>query len=154
MPALVPGITRCTAKKAAARLVGSQDCTNRTAAGRLGSVVSDTLLRSVKRCRRFGSCAILPSNMSQNNSAAARLQSIERGFFELTKRHFPDLWQMYISANAPAEKVIAEYLLGSSRLVISGPTGTSTVLYRLVENLLQDVESFWRARRETNCESQ
>jgi hypothetical protein len=85
--------------------------------------------------------------MSENDRAAGRLQSIQIEFSELTKRHFRDLWEMSASANAPAEKVGAEFLQGCSRLIISSAAGTTTALYRRVENLLQEVENFWGSQR-------
>jgi hypothetical protein len=85
--------------------------------------------------------------MSDIDRAAGRLQSVQIEFWELTKRYFPDLWQMYASANAPAEKVVAEFLHDCSRLVISGASGTTTALYRRVEDLLHEVKSFWDSQR-------
>lgn len=115
-----------------------------------GLTIRSFLIRFYERVKRWCQFA---ATMSLNISAAARLQSIETEFVELTKRHFPDLWRMYTSANGPAEKVVSEYLLGSSGLVVSGARGTIPAVYRLVENLLQEVESFWESVRDQLRES-
>jgi hypothetical protein len=68
---------------------------------------------------------------------------VQSAFAELISRHFSDLWLCYSEGDLDIQKTVLQYMKNPSGIVIPRLSGTTTALFRRVEDLLLDIDTFW-----------